>query len=166
MSVDKQEIISTAIKFETEGRDFYLETAKKATNPLAREMFESFARDEERHREWFEQYAKEERVTVDEPKAMFGELRKIFAEAPEDLRGKAASSEDDIKALQFAIDSETESMGAYSRWAEQVEDGELKKLCETLVEVEEGHRKVLQNVKNYLSSTCDWFMSEEQALLD
>ena len=53
--MDKQEIISTAIKFETEGRDFYLETAKKATNPLAREMFESFARDEERHREWFEQ---------------------------------------------------------------------------------------------------------------
>jgi len=166
MAVDKQELLSTAVGFEKEGRAFYLETAAKAANELARKTFESFADDELRHIEWLEEISKTEEVAVAEPRLIVAKLKQIFAEAPEEVRATAASTDDDIKAIDIAVENEVKSKRAYVEWADALEDGGLKNLCLALADMEENHRVLLENAKEYLTNTGNWFMGEEQWLFD
>jgi rubrerythrin len=97
---------------------------------------------------------------------IYGRLQSIFSGIPEEKRDGLASEEDDIILIDLAIDKEEESIQAYSEWADQAEDEEIRKLFAILVDFEKNHRKLLNNVKNYLESSGDWFMSEEQWIFD
>lgn len=166
MALNKSEILGTAIRLEKEGREYYLKAAEKASNDIAAKMFESFAADESRHIEWLELFSKESRVRTSEPKKIYASLQKIFAEASEETKREAESSPDDIAALNVAIDNEVKSMQAYAGWAKELEAGELRSLCETLAAMERDHRNILENVRDYLQNTGNWFMKEEQWIFD
>ena len=86
MSDKTQEIIQAAVQFENDGKSFYLETARKSANPLVREMFQSLARDEEKHIEWLRSKSAAEVDLAEEGQELYGKLKRIFSEAPEQVR--------------------------------------------------------------------------------
>ena len=57
--MNRSDILEAALKLEEDGKSFYLETAAKAGNELAKKTFESFAKDEALHIEWIKKAAEE-----------------------------------------------------------------------------------------------------------
>jgi len=168
--MNRKDVLESALKLEEDGRDFYLEMASKAPNEYAQKTFESFAEDEKKHIEWLREISDPEANFThsdrQEVSRIYGRLQSIFSGIPEEKRDGLASEEDDIILIDLAIDKEEESIQAYSEWADQAEDEEIRKLFAILVDFEKNHRKLLNNVKNYLESSGDWFMSEEQWIFD
>jgi rubrerythrin len=162
MATTKQEIIEAAIQLERDGQEFYLGVAGKASSDLARQMFESLADDELIHIEWIKKkLLPGEEVAAATKKKTYERLRGIFADVPESMREGAASSEDDIEAVNTAVKMEEKSRAAYLKWADETDDDDLRKLCDALADQERFHREILENTIKYLESTGDWFMVEE-----
>jgi len=162
MATEKHEIIEAAIQLERDGHQFYLSMAAKASSDLARQMLESLADDELVHIEWIErELSPGEEVAVGTKKKTYDRLRGIFADVPEEFRNAAASSEDDIEAVNTAIKMEEKTRAAYLKWAEETDSDDLRNLCNVLADQESFHREVLENTIQYLESTGDWFMVEE-----
>ncbi len=167
--MEKVDILNAARKLEEDGQAFYLDTASKAKNGIARQTFESFAKDEGNHIRWIDgMLAGEGSVPEDAEtvKEVYASLKSIFADVTEDSKGQLATSEDEIKAIEIAMGKEEGSIKAYSEWKDASEDADVKTLFQTLVDVEKAHYSLLENTKTYLDSTGDWFMVDEQWSFD
>ena len=162
MAMEKRDIIEAAIQLERDGHKFYLDVAARASNDLARQMFESLADDELVHIDWIQRELSPGKETARvTKKKTYDRLRGIFADVPESAREVAASSEDDIEAINRAIKMEEESRSAYTNWADETGSDELRDLCNTLADQETFHRQLLENTVQYLQHTGDWFMVAE-----
>ena len=161
MATEKQDIIRAAIQLELDGRKFYRNAAGKASNDLARQMFESLADDELIHIEWIEKLSAENKTAKAVKKKTYERLRDIFADVPESERKAAASSKDDTEAMNLAVKMEEKSRDAYVKWAEDSDADEVVNLCTILADQEAFHRELLENTIHYLEHTGDWFMAEE-----
>ena len=156
---DFEGAIKAAIKLEEDGRAFYLAAAKKSKSAQATKMFESLAADETKHIEWIEEQTAGVLDAATANRELYARLKGIFADASPEAT--AASSDDDIKAIDTAIGMEERSVEAYTDWAENGPSEAIRKLGSMLVGIEKFHRQVLENAKEYLSSPGDWFMQEE-----
>lgn len=163
---DISEIVDSGVQMEKDGIEYYSKLAESATNPLARQMFESFAQDEKNHVLWLEKLAAKEQVEIEEPEQVYVRLREIFQNAPDELKETAKASEDDTQALKIAIGMEVKSKEAYEKWAEELDDPQAKALCKKLAQFEEMHRQAFVNTEEYLNRTGDWFMKEERWMFD
>jgi len=162
MRMEKRDIVEAAIQLERDGHTFYLDIAAKASNDLARKMFESLADDELIHIRWIErELSPGEETARATKKRTYDRLRGIFADAPDSVRKSAAASQDDIHAINAAIKMEEKSRAAYLKWAEETASDELRGLCNALADQETFHRQLLENTVQYLERTGDWFMVEE-----
>jgi len=162
MTTEKQDIIEAAIHLERDGHTFYLDVAARAANDAARQMFESLAEDELLHIGWIERnLSPSQEAARSAKKKTYDRLRGIFADMPESARETAASSEDDIEAINRAIKMEEKSRSAYTGWANETDSDELRDLCNTLADQETFHRQLLENTVQYLQHTGDWFMVAE-----
>ena len=164
--MNREDVLSSALKLEKDGRDFYLQMAAGASNEYAQKTFESFADDENNHVQWLKDMVNEgtafTHADPEEVSRIYGKLQNIFAGIPEEKKSELSSVPDDISRIDVAIGKEEETIQAYSGWAEEADDEEVKKLFNTLVDFEKNHRTLLNNVKMYLDKTGDWFMTEEQ----
>ncbi|HJN19223.1 MAG TPA: ferritin family protein [Armatimonadota bacterium] len=166
MSISKDEIVTAAIQLEGDGFRFYTDAAKNAGSTLSRETFDSLAKDEQRHIEWITDYTKLKFNAETANKALYAQLRPVFADLAESDRQVAGSADADIDALKFAIKREVAARDAYAKWADEVDDPEVKDLCEKLVEVEDFHRELLENVIEYLDNPTDYFLREERWIVE
>ena len=162
MAMEKRDIVEAAIQLERDGHKFYLDIAARASNDLARQMFESLADDELVHISWIQrELSPDEETARAAKKKTYDRLRGIFADVPENARATAASSEDDTEAINLAIKMEEKSRSAYTKWASETGSDELRSLCNTLADQETFHRQLLENTLQYLDRTGDWFMVDE-----
>jgi rubrerythrin len=162
MAEEKQQIIDAAIQLEQDGRKFYLDVAAKSPSDPVREMFESLADDELLHIQWIERTLSPGKETANTAKKKtYDRLRGIFADVPQNERKALASSQDDIQAINAAIAMEEKSRAAYTKWADEADTEELRALCTVLADYETFHRELLENTREYLESTGDWFMVQE-----
>lgn len=166
MATAKQEILKSAIRLEEDGRAFYRDAAAGASSGLARRMFESLVTDETDHIRWIEKLYPGAQSVKEANQRLYARLKKIFAEAPEEVRREARLTENDIKAIELAIGMELKSIEAYETWGRESDDEQVKKLCGTLAGIERFHRDVLQNSKEYLDRTEDWFTQDEHWSFD
>ena len=120
MKIKKEEILSSCIKLEEEGRKFYLEVAGKTKNPAMKSMFESFAEDELKHIEWFKSLSPEVKTSTEAKEGFYKYLKNIFSDIPQN--SDLTTSTDDVKAIDIAIGMEKKSQIAYRKWAKDIED--------------------------------------------
>lgn len=161
MNEAKQDIVDAAIRLAEDGRAFYLEAASKTANDLTRKAFESLAADETNHIEWIRRNAGEPSGADVENREVYAPLRGIFADAPDELRRRACLASD-IGAIDIAIAMEKKSADQYAKSLGEIDNPSLKELFRMLVDVEKFHQRLLENTKEYLDHTADWFMMEEQ----
>ena len=161
MATEKHDIIRAAVQLELDGRKFYLEAAGRASNDLARQMFESLADDELIHIEWIENLSAEKTVAREAKEKTHERLRGIFADAQESEREAAGSSKNDIEAMKFAINMEEKSRDAYLKWAADADIDEVVNTCNILADQEAFHRELLENTIHYLEHPGDWHMMQE-----
>ena len=154
-----------AIQLERDGLAFYSEVAGRTKNPLGRKMFEGLAADERRHEEVLLGLARKMKVNLG------GEMPKerlvtLFATLGEQLKGELTAEAGDNEAIEKALVMERASISHYSRQAGEAAGEGARALYRRLVQEEEQHVDILQNCLTYLNRTGQWFLWDEQALLD
>ncbi len=160
MATSRQEIVRAAIQLEQDGRKFYLDVAEKASSILAKQMFQSLADDEVRHIEWIEKLTSGAESAEEINKGLYQRLSKVFADMPEETRRSARLAESDADAIGLAIQMEVKSRDTYRQWGEESSDEEVRSLCKVLAGAEEYHKELLENTREYLGNSIDWFIQD------
>jgi len=166
MGIGREEAVNMAIQLEEDGLNFYNETAKKSKNEATKRMFESLAADEVKHIAWIRELAPDVETSGEFNRNTYKRLESIFKSAPSDVQEEAKATEDDIKAIDIAIEMEVKARTEYQRFADESDDPEVKKLFQTLADIELFHAELLDNSKQYLNNPADWFQEEEGWMFD
>lgn len=157
--------IETAVKMETDAMRFYHEAAEKTKHPFARRMFQGFVRDEDRHLKMLKEILSgmDLKIVSLHPKA---EIRTVFSELKEQMMERVSASTDEIEAVQVALDFETKGFAFYKQAAADAADERERALFSALANEEQEHYSILQNTYSFLKDTGDWFMWQEQGILE
>lgn len=142
------EILEFAMNMEKQGQNFYKSFADKITNPVGKKLFESLAKEEERHfnilKDAYEgikgtnNWPDLETIKNLEDDNIF-EIRK---EAEKLSKDNLESSSADISILRMAYLIENDFAEFYKRAIENTDDKQGIEMLKTLYKWEDEHRKV------------------------
>ena len=157
---DKLEALKLALANEVTERDFYLTHAKRTKDVLGRQMFLSIAADEDTHyQKLTELHAKlEERSKW--PDAFSLEMYSTVTEALGRLSKEATTNpeadDDDVKAVNVAIEFERKGEEFYARLAAKAENKAEKRFFTLLASMEREHRLSLEDTLEYFTDPQEW----------
>lgn len=159
MGINAEEIISVAIKLEEDGYKFYRKVAAKSTSRTIQKVFHLMAEDELYHIDWLKTIDPEiQPMKIN--RNLYEQVKDIFAYESNDMHEQMLQSKSDIDAVKKAIDIEDKTAAAYARWGQEIEQKEIKELCNKLVAIEVFHRRILENMIVYLQEHKDLFQDE------
>ncbi len=136
--------LAAALKFEQEGREFYLSAAQKAVSDLARQTFRFLARSEEEHLSLLQRLAPAAAAAASAE--LERRLKPILAAVPESARRQAGALVSDRQALALAAEREARSRTAYRGWSSTLPDGPARTLCRLLAEMEQLHLEAVEKI--------------------
>lgn len=136
MDLEKyKEAISDAIKAEIEAKIFYQDVAKGIKKPLLQELFEKFAKEEEKHEKILTAVLNKEKIQT----GVFN-FDKDF-KVSETIEMPQVSPDMDLKsAIGIAMKNEERAMKKYTALAQNCEDPELKAVFLDLASMERDHK--------------------------
>ena len=157
--------VETAVKMETDAMKFYHEASQRTSHPFAKRMFEGFIKDENRHLKMLNEILKGLDLKIEKvrPKS---EIKTVFSELKEQMMNRISASTDEMEAVKVALDFEEKGYEFYRKAAVDAPDDKEKKLFSALADEEQEHYAILQNTYSFLKDTGDWFMWEEQGILE
>ena len=157
--------IETAVKMETDAMKFYHEAAQKTSHPFAIRMFEGFIKDESRHLKMLNDIlgGLDLKIVKVHPKS---EIKTVFSELKDQMLKRISASTDEMEAVKVALDFEEKGFDFYKKALSEAADQTEKKLFSVLADEEQEHYTILQNTYSFLKDTGDWFMWEEQGILE
>jgi rubrerythrin len=169
--MDRMSSIEMAIKNEKTEMEYYLNEAKRSRNPLAKAMFENLARDEEEHmtriRALHEKLTAQGSWPEDMPIEVAGTN---ITKTLNSLVGKQGSADDhdddDIRALQKAIDFESKGAAFYADLAKACANPMESTFFQFLSRIEREHHLSLADSLSYLQDPENWMLQHERAGLD
>jgi len=163
----------TAAKMEQDSIDFYTGAAARCRNKLGRSMFESLVKDEQRHLDALRRLLKEAAPTLDADSLLPGrgrtfksQMTTVFSQARKAIGERVPADATDLQALEVAIDLEGQGWRFYDQAARTAPIPAARAVYARLRDEENEHLDFLRNAWQYLDNTGDWFLWEEQGLLD
>jgi len=94
------------------------------------------------------------------------EIKTVFSELKEQMMSRISASSDEMEAVKVALDFEAKGYEFYRKAAADATDDKEKKLLSVLADEEQEHYAILQNTHSFLKDTGNWFMWEEQGILE
>jgi len=165
MAKSLRDVFQLARKMEMDGVKFYHDAAKKAANPQAKRLFESFALDEERHLRIVADLAKGKGVDVESMPMPAESIKTVFTEADAEAAAAQQATADETKAIRMAMEMERESYRLYDDAARRGDSEDIKVIFKRLAQEENQHYAMLENTQEYLTDNKKWFLWNEWALL-
>ena len=167
----RQDILSSAITFEEDGRNLYLECIKKTKHPWGKSLFQSLADDELKHierlKETFEVLTISQEYTKDFlPLAAEKQWKNIFEKARGKIDAVVKATTTDIEALELGIDFEKKGMKYYKKLSEESKNPLEKKFYQILAQEENRHFLILKDSQELLADPASWFERTEKSGLD
>jgi len=155
-----EEAIKTALQYEGRVVNVYREAMDKAQDPTGQRVFKALSDDEVKHVEYLkdklEEWKKTGHVTPSQLNTVIPSRDKIEA-AVKTLRGKvAAAPENEVRLLRQALQVEIETSGFYQKMVRELPP-EGQKLFERFVEIEEGHKTIVQAEIDSVSGSGFYF---------
>jgi rubrerythrin len=158
-----EEAIRTAIEYEIRVRDTYAEAMDEATDDQGRKIFKVLADEEQGHIDYLQSRleewqkngaitAAELRTAVPSPEVIEAGLTRLQSEM--DKSEKVYSGE--LKMLRRALNVEIETGNFYRQMVDEL-DGDGQRMFERFLEIEEGHRAVVQAEIDAVSGLGFWF---------
>lgn len=162
------EALQFAIETEKKGYRFYRIAAESTSDPKGKEVFNQLAQDEIEHMGVFTTlYASltndEPWLTYEEALAKFGEAEPDEVIFPDDPI-QSQEGFNDLKALEEALEFEKKAVHFYQSQVLKVTGETAKAFYEKLVEIEEGHVKIIQAEIDSLAGTGFWLDYQEISL--
>jgi len=162
--------LKDAVLMEVEGRQFYLEAAKKARSAGVREIMEYLAESEKYHIEKFNEVYRslEKDPTWTEPIAAFKppqhEPYVCVMAMTQDEQG--TGGDDDLQALKTGIKMEECSIDYYTKLAKETANPLARRFFMSVAHEERGHYLTLMDMHNYLTLPEDWFYITQMSNVD
>ena len=171
MSEERLKALEIAMELEEEGKKFYMDASKKATNAFAKEMFGSLAKDEDMHLEKVNEIYKKLKEEREWPKVVttIGDVVKTKAVFPKDVKVLNMTEEDiseGVKVLGIGMEMEQKSILFYNELAEKATDPFEARFYLALAHEERGHYLSLWDYREYLEDPAGWFGMKEGFRLD
>ena len=167
---DKQ-ALSAAIEMEETGYSFYKETATKAKDPLARQVFDFLAGEEMHHidaiKKFYDSYVtgkgqSPEQLSNPKDKPKSGVITNLF----KSLTKNAPIAGSELDAYKFAIDFERKGEAFYKKAETEAVNPDAKKLYGFLIEEERRHFKIVESCLLYFENPAEFFHQREQWAVD
>jgi rubrerythrin len=171
----EQEKTTQALKYciqmEVDGKEFYLKAYRDSNNELGKKLLESLARQEDNHRQKFEQIfeniSKTHKWPVVEFKSAGGKtLRTIFVEETSTPAPQIKVAQTELDALQKAMKLEDKSYDYYHRQYEQAAKGAERDFYELIAGEEREHKLILLDYYEFLHDPAAWYVKAEHTSLD
>jgi rubrerythrin len=162
--------LKDAVQMEVEGRQFYLEAAKKAKSPGVREIMEYLAESEKYHIEKFNEIYRslEQDPGWTESMAAFKppqhEPYVCVMAMTKDEQGVGGA--DDLQALKTGLQMEQCSIDYYTKLAKEATKPLARRFFMSVAHEERGHYLTLLDMHNYLTLPEDWFYIQEMSHVD
>ena len=162
--------LKDAIQMEVDGRQFYLEAAKKVKNEGVRQILEYLAESEVYHikkfNEIYQSLEKDPNWTekLAEFKPPHGEpyaCVMAMTQTEQETGGK-----DDLDALKTGLKMEQCSIDYYTKLAKETPIPLARRFFMSLAHEERGHYLMLMDMHNYLTDPADWFYVTQMSMVD
>jgi rubrerythrin len=159
MTID--EAIRTALQYENRVVGVYEEAMTASQDPTGQKVFKTLAEEEKQHVAYLESKRREwestGRVTPG-PVESVVPSRAAIAEGIKNLKTKVAaqSRENEIQLLKRALQVEVETSDFYKRMVAEL-PAEGRDLFERFVQIEEGHKAIVQAELDSVSGSGFWF---------
>jgi rubrerythrin len=157
--------IEIAIKMEKDAIDFYTKAAEKTSHPAGKKMFQSVTEDERRHLRMLSQIFKEVDITLEDVSPM-KEVKTIFESMRSVMMQRVAATQDELEAFKVAMQMEQEGVAFYKKVEAETEKPKEQALFARLIQEEQQHYDIFANTYHFMKDTGDWFMWEEQSIVD
>ncbi len=162
--------LKDAVRMELEGRQFYLEAAKKVQNSGVRQILEYLAESEKYHIDKFNEIYRdlEKDPAWTESMAAFNPPRHepyicVWAMAQAD---QETGGQDDLQALRTGIQMEDCSIDYYTKLARESRNPLARRFFMSVAHEERGHYLTLMDMHNYLTLPEDWFYVKQMSNVD
>jgi rubrerythrin len=169
--MDRMASMELAINNEREEMAFYNNESARSKNPVAKALFKTLAEEEEEHMtriaalhkkltadgSWPEQVALEVSGT---------NVKKVLSDFRRELTSTQAHDDNDIKALNKAVQSEAGAAKLYAELAATCTNKKEKAFFTFLSEIEHEHMMSLKDSLAYLEDPSSWLEASEHSGLD
>lgn len=161
MNVNKKkklaEALTTAIKGEVDGFQFYHLLVERTSNDIARRRLEQLRDDEVRHKEVL--YDLYDQIIGGRPERLpergINALARVFSQ------GKLDPQKTEVEIINLAIEAELAATKFYQTAKEEFEEPQLLALFDQLADEEHSHYEILQAEKEALGGNYHWFSIDE-----
>ena len=146
--------LEEAIRFETDGREFFLRAAEKAKSYFAKLIFETIAEEELGHikrvRDIYEQSATSENQVSPSLASEKSNLENVFQQAKKNMDQNLITNADELEAIRLAIQLEIKGHEFYKRLADEASSEFEKTFYHQLAQEESHHFSILHQVEETL----------------
>jgi len=146
--------LEEAIRFETDGREFFLKVAEKAKSYFAKLIFETIAEEELGHikrvKDIYERSATSENQVSPSQALEKSNLENIFQQAKKNIDQNLITNADEMEAIRLAIQLEIKGHEFYKRLAEEASSEFEKTFYHQLAQEESHHFSILHQVEETL----------------
>ena len=168
---DRLNALEVALNNETREREFYLKNAKRTKNALGKAMFKQIGDDELEHYERLKQlhqkWTKQEKWPETVPLRVKDTIvKEILVEFIKKVDKKVEGDDDDLKAVQIAIDFEAKGAKYYAELRDSVSDPKEKEFFDLLSRIENEHYLSLKDTEEYFIDPASWYQKVEHHTLD
>lgn len=164
--MDRISSIKLAIENERSEMAYYLEQARRSSNPVAKLLFETLAADEKEHMERIRNL--HEKLTADgswpedvEIEVAGTDISTRVRQLMDQKKASADHDDDDVAALKKAAEGEEKGTIFYKELAEACKNPQEKKFFEFLSHIEREHLVSIKDSLFYLEDPEAWY--EEKA---
>lgn len=164
------EAIKSALQYETKVHGVYLDAEKRATDKAAKKVFALLAEEERGHiaylRSRLEEWQKTGQITVAELVTVIPSketIEKGVADLKSKVEPRKQGSSPELEMLLQALEVEIETGAFYERMVNELE-GDQQALFARFLEIEEGHKAIVQAQIDCVTGLGFWFDSQEFSL--
>jgi rubrerythrin len=93
-------------------------------------------------------------------------VKDILKDSVKNLDKMPERDDDDLKAIQIAIDFESKGVSLYAKLRDNVSDPKEKEFFNLLARIEHGHYLSLKDAEEYLTDPASWYTKTERHGLD
>lgn len=159
-------VLREAVRNELDGKAMYLQAAERTEHKLGKDMFRSFAAEEEQHIHILQaQYAgvnqSGEFIDIEAAqKQPRSPSLMLFPQEQGAIKELVPEGTTDLEALKLAMDFEQRAVRLYDEAADGTDDPAAQSFFRQLAEWEGTHYRILDNSRDYLANKGEWYFQE------
>ena len=151
-----KKILEEAIRFEIDGREFFLKAAEKAKTYFAKMIFQTIADEELDHirkvKQIYEGYLASKKYEIPPATSKKSNLQNIFQEAKGQMGQSGPMNADEMEAIRLAIQLEFKGHEFYKRLAEEAKSDFEKAFYQHLAQEESVHFSILRQMEEAVTN--------------